>query len=446
MKKIRDRDKPTAKKVAVPPLRIPLPPAPPAKKKGAVIDGIKVQCAYDLLMDVEELKKRAYPNNPNKHSDNQLILLADIYKQTGIRHTVIVSKLSGRIVAGHGRVGAADLVSLSKMPVDLQDFKDEAEERAFLLADNRIAELAERDESLVKGHLEFLQTEGLDLAFTGYTGKDLASIMDSAEETTTRKKEYDSFDDVPDELDGARSLKDDMVFESKALFNVPELREDMMGTLPMPIDTWAGPDASDLSFENYFYNITSVLRGLEGKRTVFGFYAEDFTFEGCWDDPVKFTSKLLNLPCDLHAVVMPNFSLAYNYPMAVNVWNNYRSKWYGRYMQEAGIKVIPDIPIVPLRLVDLVLAGVPKNPPAIAIQLHTSRKTDEELRVRRKFCQMVEERLRPKRVLIYGGDHIHEEIKGCFTDKVKLAVVQSRLVKRRALMEKNKSGKTAFKK
>ena len=397
-------------------------------------------------MPIAELRKRAYPNNPNKHSDNQLILLSDIYKHTGVRHTIILSKLTGRIVAGHGRMGAADLVGMSQYPVDLQDFKDEAEERAFLLADNRIAELAERDEALVRGHLEYLQTDGIDLAFTGYTGKDLAAILESAEETTTKKRDYENFDEVPDVLEGAKHLKDDMVFPSKALYNVPELREDMLGTLPMPIDTWAGPDASDLSFKNYFYNITSVLRGLEGKKTIFGFYAEDYTFEPCWDDPVGFTSKLLNLPCDLHAAVMPNFSLAYNYPMAVNVWNNYRSKWYGRYMQEAGIKVIPDLPIVPLSLVDLVLAGIPKNPPAVAIQLHTSKKTDEELRVRRKFCQMIEERLNPKRVLIYGGDHIHREMEGCFSDKIKLAIIQSRLVKRRALMDKNKSGKTAFKK
>jgi hypothetical protein len=85
------------------------------------------------------------PKNANRHNDQQIQLLAKIMKFQGWRHPIVVSKRSGFIVAGHGRLMAAKLNGWTEAPVDEQDFENEAAEVAFLVSDNTIAELAETD-------------------------------------------------------------------------------------------------------------------------------------------------------------------------------------------------------------------------------------------------------------------------------------------------------------
>jgi len=108
---------------------------------------MKINCSHQEVVDLDLLIPN--PKNPNKHSDQQLNLLSKIMKHQGWRHPIIVSKRSGFIVAGHGRLEAAKRNGWDKAPIDRQDFDSEADEYAFLVSDNKIAELAELDLSMV---------------------------------------------------------------------------------------------------------------------------------------------------------------------------------------------------------------------------------------------------------------------------------------------------------
>ena len=77
-------------------------------------------------------------------------MLAKILKYQGWRHPIVVSANSGFIVAGHGRLAAAKLNGWLECPVDVQKFDDNAQEIAFLLSDNFIAELAETNEQMLE--------------------------------------------------------------------------------------------------------------------------------------------------------------------------------------------------------------------------------------------------------------------------------------------------------
>lgn len=90
---------------------------------------MQVNCAHTELVDVERLVLN--PRNANKHPDKQIELLAKILKFQGWRHPVVVSKRSGFVVAGHGRIAAARLNGWTEVPVDYQDFENEAAEWAF---------------------------------------------------------------------------------------------------------------------------------------------------------------------------------------------------------------------------------------------------------------------------------------------------------------------------
>jgi DNA modification methylase len=95
------------------------------------------------MIPIHELKD--HPKNRNKHSDEQIERLAKLYEYHGIRHPIIISELSGCIVAGHGRKLAGKKAGFDSMPVVYQKFADETAEYAFIQADNAIASWAELD-------------------------------------------------------------------------------------------------------------------------------------------------------------------------------------------------------------------------------------------------------------------------------------------------------------
>jgi ParB-like chromosome segregation protein Spo0J len=104
------------------------------KDKKKPIPEIRIECAYDKLVSIDQLR----PNlkNPNTHSEEQIAKLALLIKNHGWRHPITVSNRSGFIVAGHCRLMAAKLLELKQVPVDYQDFASEAEEFAVIFTES----------------------------------------------------------------------------------------------------------------------------------------------------------------------------------------------------------------------------------------------------------------------------------------------------------------------
>ncbi len=141
-------------------------PPLPATDRPKEASGIAVHCAYDDLQDIVNLV--AHPRNPNRHPDKQVALLAKVIRHQGWRSPIVVSRRSGFIVTGHGRYQAAKVLGVEKVPVNFQDFATEADELAHLVADNRIAELADGDDDGIAALLKELGDAKLDLDLTGY--------------------------------------------------------------------------------------------------------------------------------------------------------------------------------------------------------------------------------------------------------------------------------------
>lgn len=106
---------------------------------------IEIHCKYDKLINPSSLKN--HPKNRNKHGQDQIERLAKLYEYQGVRHPIIVSKLSGHIVAGHARKLAAIRAGIKEMPVVYQNFENDEQEYAFIQSDNAIALWAELDQS-----------------------------------------------------------------------------------------------------------------------------------------------------------------------------------------------------------------------------------------------------------------------------------------------------------
>lgn len=80
-------------------------------------------------------------------------------------------------MSGHGRLQAALLLQVEKVPVDEQDFVTEADEWAHLVADNRIAELAETDGAMLKDILGDLDTGAFDMDLSGFDAGELERVI-----------------------------------------------------------------------------------------------------------------------------------------------------------------------------------------------------------------------------------------------------------------------------
>lgn len=136
---------------------------------------IPVYCAFDKIVPLEELKPN--PKNPNHHPQNQVELLARVIEAQGWRQPVKVSTRSGLIVSGHGRYEAA-LHLGCPVPVDFQSYPSDEDELADLLADNRIAEMAEMDNEMLRDLFAELDASDFDVNLSGYTDDVVAALVD----------------------------------------------------------------------------------------------------------------------------------------------------------------------------------------------------------------------------------------------------------------------------
>lgn len=111
---------------------------------------VDIKITDHQLVDPKTLKP--HPKNPNEHSENQIQALAKIIKYQGWRLPIIVSKRSGYITAGHGRLEAALALGETQVPVVYQDYANDDEEYAHIVSDNAIA--ARADLNLAKINVE----------------------------------------------------------------------------------------------------------------------------------------------------------------------------------------------------------------------------------------------------------------------------------------------------
>lgn len=144
-------------------------------KARILADGIEVWCAYDKLVKVEELIP--HPKNPNTHPQNQIKILAQNISYHGWRHPIVVSKLSGYIVAGHGRLEAAKELGVSIVPVEYQNFASEDNELAVLVGDNRLAELSTLDLNGLQDIIDGFKASDFDTILAGFEPTDLDALL-----------------------------------------------------------------------------------------------------------------------------------------------------------------------------------------------------------------------------------------------------------------------------
>src|SRR6056297_546521 len=121
-----------------------------------------------------------YANNARTHSETQVARIAGSIREFGFNNPVLVDGENG-IIAGHGRVLAARQLGLREVPVIELAHLSEAQKRAYILADNRLAEEAGWDRELLALELGELDELGMDLGEIGFEGAELDALLNHGE-------------------------------------------------------------------------------------------------------------------------------------------------------------------------------------------------------------------------------------------------------------------------
>lgn len=395
------------------------------------------------LVDVSKLK--GYDKNPRK---GNVKAIAESLRTNSQYRPIVVQKSSMKILAGNHTWKAAKELGWKKIAVVFVDVNDE-EAKRIVLADNRTNDLAEYDNEILAQLLKDLG----DGVGTGYSEQDMEAILSAvtadAEETISladdaveesfvasnpisalglgnassdeweddsgdfgedgvADEDADEFESAQAQLQGVLQLQDDAYFEmGKNRFDIPPIRTDMLlDKLPESIITWGGKEASTDDGTSWYiwnYGLASPT-GMPYKRSILCFYTYDFKFEQWWDKPSYYTAKVMNL--GVKVAIAPDFSVWYDDPKVFQLYSVYRAQWFARYFQEAGIRVIPRVIMSDSQeMLDISFMGIPKNAPVISMSMQTfDEKNPKELAVAKNSLEYICEKMKPKQLLVYGGN------------------------------------------
>ena len=126
------------------------------------------------LVPIEKLVP--YVNNARTHSPEQVNKLRSSLREFGFINPVIIDCDYG-VIAGHGRILAAKEENIKEVPCVFADHLTEAQKKAYIIADNRMAMDAGWDEELLRVEIEALQAEAFDLSLTGFDEKELSDLF-----------------------------------------------------------------------------------------------------------------------------------------------------------------------------------------------------------------------------------------------------------------------------
>ena len=146
-----------------------------------------------------------YARNARTLSEEQVAQIAASIVEFGFTNPILAGS-DGIIVAGHGRLTAAQKLGLEVVPVVVLDHLTPTQRRALIIADNRIAENAGWDDAMLRVELDALRDDDFDLSLTGFDADSLADLFEGEEGDTGQTGD----DEVPESQEAVISRPGDV--------------------------------------------------------------------------------------------------------------------------------------------------------------------------------------------------------------------------------------------
>ena len=171
----------------------------------------------DLKVEYKNIKELIpYCNNSRTHSDDQVLQIASSIKEFGFTNPVLIDGQGG-IIAGHGRIMAAQKLKMDEVPTITLSDLSEAQKKAYIIADNSLSLNAAWDVDLLRVEVEQLQEFDFDLTLLGFAGDVLEKLLDiNAEMPDLPDGDKDPFQQKTFTLhDEQASILDDAIAKAK---------------------------------------------------------------------------------------------------------------------------------------------------------------------------------------------------------------------------------------
>ena len=330
----------------------------------------------ELKIEYVELDKlKPYEKNARKHQEADLSTIKASISEFGMSDPIGVWGKDNIIVEGHGRYLACKKLGIDKVPVIHLDHLTDEQRRAYTLAHNKTAEMSEWDFDLL--------------------GDELADIFD------IDMSDF-GFDLPEDEEEPEDKEKHNEAERTGNAYNLSEYDEDnVAGFYQMPVIDPCNYIPDDIIGFNYA--LTS-----KNKDCGIHFYIDDYQFERIWAQPQLYLEKLSEYQC----IFTPDFSLYTDMPIAMKIWNTYRSRLIGQIAQRMGMLVIPTVSWCEEATFDFCFDGLPVGA-TLSISTIGVKQDDYNFNLWKAGVDEMIKRLKPKTLLIYGGkvDYDYDNIK-----------------------------------
>lgn len=310
-----------------------------------------------------------YENNPRKN-DNAVEYVANSIREFGFKVPIVIDK-SNVVITGHTRLKAAKQLGLKKVPCIRADDLTDEQVKAFRIADNSVAEVAEWD--FLKLSEELQELDNFDIGDFG---------------------ELDIPDldvDMPDDDD--EGWYGDERERTNRAYNLDEVKE-----MSLSDDFWEMPVIRNNGYIPERLIGFNYAKTSKDKNTGIHFYVDDYQFERIWNYPEKYIETLMQYDC----ILSPDFSLYMDMPMPMKIWNIYRSRFIGAYYQEKGIAVIPIVSWAEPATYEFCFKGIPKGS-IVSVSTVGVKQDKQALAVWQDGMAAMIKAIKPSCILVYGG-------------------------------------------
>lgn len=410
------------------------PPAPPTA-------GIREL----VWVDPQSLDEN--PMNWRKHPNRQKNAIGASIKANGWADTLLFNETTGRLIDGHARRAVAIRDGIDSVPVLVGSWTEEQEKHLLATLDP-MAAMAETDAEALTSLTDMIRED--EEAFASLGEKDQEILETVNEELETYAFNVSIGDDrdtflpkqkIVSEVESVLrqeveqpvftfEVDDEVIFKSSNEWGIPDLLEEELCT-HIPRDTWDRNDDTNTIDSWYCQSARPFPKDREGG--VLGFFTEDYRFENYWNNKKGTLEKLLREEWD--GVCAIDFSIYWDYPKAVNMYQLYRSRWLARFWQEFGIKVIPVIQGGLDEDVDLILETLPRYVPVMATQCRTLNRGGK--RNWSTFIELIDNTIqvvKPETIVIYGGKEHKKKLSG-LPSGCEYVLIDSYMTKRRHRMK-----------
>ena len=307
-----------------------------------------------------------YENNP-RNNDDAIEYVANSIREFGFMQPIVIDS-QGVIVAGHTRYKASKKLGLKEVPCLIADQLTEEQVNAYRLADNKVSEVATWNDDLLKVELDNID---FDMSVFGFNDFNEEIEDDKTEPIKENERQRTMNGYNLDEFDEYRA---DGFYQMPIIKKTKYVPEELIG-----------------------FNYVKSTEPRSGCGV--HFFIDDYQFERIWNSPYQYMDKLLDYDC----ILTPDFSLYSDMPMAMKIWNVYRSRLIGQILQDMGGVVIPTLSWAEKETFEFCFDGIEQGG-TVAVSTIGVKRNDENKQVWIDGMDEAMRKLKPSTVIVYGGD------------------------------------------